>query len=274
MASVQVKTNGQTLTVNASISHWTTAALAVTASAANDVESTTTTPITSDYTMHFSNTATTAVITVKQSDGTILQQQTLDVSAGTGPRVLNPLPDPYQVATDLGAALALPLAPTGALAETFSRKGGTFANGAILATAREHCIAISLPAGMTVTNVTFISAVTAADTPVNWWFTLRTAGRVLMAQTADQTTTAWAANTIKTVALTAPQTTTYSGLHYLGIMVKATAVPTLMSVTSLAAAVTHAPILNGYADASLTDTAAATAAVLTPQSGMPYAYVS
>jgi hypothetical protein len=104
MASVQVNTNGQTLTVNASISHWTTAALAVTASGTNDVESTTTTTITSDYTMHFSNTATTAVITIKQRDGTTLLAQTFDVSVGTGPRVLNPLPDEYQQAADLSTA--------------------------------------------------------------------------------------------------------------------------------------------------------------------------
>jgi hypothetical protein len=102
MASVQVNTNGQTLTVNASVSHWTTAALAVTASAANDVESTTTTTITSNYVMHFSNTATTAAITVKQLDGTTLYAGTVDVSAGTGPRVLNPLPDEYQQAADAG----------------------------------------------------------------------------------------------------------------------------------------------------------------------------
>jgi hypothetical protein len=68
------------------------------------VESTTTTTITSNYTMHFSNSATTALITVKSVDGSTLLAQTFNVEPSTGPRVLNPLPDPYQVASDLRPA--------------------------------------------------------------------------------------------------------------------------------------------------------------------------
>jgi hypothetical protein len=100
MASIQVNTNGQTLKINASVSHWTTAALAVAASGTNDVESTTTTTVSSDYTMHFSNSATTAVITVTQPDGTTLLAQTFNVEPSTGPRVLNPVPDQFQNAAD------------------------------------------------------------------------------------------------------------------------------------------------------------------------------
>ena len=98
MAAITVNTNGQTLQVNASVSHWTTAALAVTASSSDDVESTTTTTISSAYTMHFSNTATTALVTVKQVDGTVLLSQTFNVEAGTGQRTLNPLPDAVALA--------------------------------------------------------------------------------------------------------------------------------------------------------------------------------
>jgi hypothetical protein len=99
---ITVKTNGQTLTVNASVSHWTSEALALAASGTNDVESTTTTTITADYNLWFANTATTATITVKQLDGTVLLQQEFPVGPGFGPRTLNPLPDPFAVAADSG----------------------------------------------------------------------------------------------------------------------------------------------------------------------------
>ena len=274
MTAVTVKTSGQTLTVQASISHWTSEALAVTASSANDVESTTTTTITSDYTLYFANSATSATITVKQLDGTVLFAAPLNVELGVGPRTLSPLPTVAQLAEDAGADSQLALAPTGALAETFPRVGNVLANTGTLSTGREHCIAIALKAGMVITNISFMSSVTAADTPTAYWFSLRTDARVLLAQTADQTTTAWGASTVKTLALSAPQTLTYSGLYYLGIMVAATTPPTLVGITGLATANGRTPIVNGYGDASLTTTAPATATALTTQSAMPWAWVS
>ena len=47
---------------------------------------------------------------------------------------------------------------------------------------------------------------TAANTPTNWWFALYddSATPALLRQTADQTSTAWAANTAKTVAADSP----------------------------------------------------------------------
>lgn len=97
---ITVRTNGQTLTVNASISHWTSEALALAASSSNDVESTTTTTIRSDYDLWFANTATEATITVKSSDGTELLAQTFPVTPGHPNRVLNPLPTVAQLAAD------------------------------------------------------------------------------------------------------------------------------------------------------------------------------
>jgi hypothetical protein len=64
-------------------------------------------------------------------------------------------------------------------------------------------VAIPLEAGDVVTNLTFVSGDTQAGTPTNWWFALydTQATPAKIAQTADQTSTAWAANTVKTVAL-------------------------------------------------------------------------
>jgi hypothetical protein len=272
MASVQVNTNGQTLTVNASVSHWTTAALAVTASGTNDVESTTTTTITSNYTMHFSNSATTAVVTVKQRDGSTILSQTFDVSPGTGPRVLNPQPDPYQTSSDLQGRLAL--APTGALAETTPRNTGTITNTAGIVSGTMRCVAIYLPKDTTVTSITFISATTAAVAPTNWWFALYDSALALLGQTADQTSTAWAANTAKTVALATPVVTTYSGLHYLGLMIAAgTPISWYTSATNVNLQ-TIAPVTHGSSTTGLTTTAPNPALALTAETGNPYAYVS
>jgi hypothetical protein len=136
--------------------------------------------------------------------------------------------------------------------------------------------AIHLPAGTTVTNLSYLSGTTAANTPTSWWFALYTANRALLAQTADQTTTAWAANTVKTLALSAPVTTTYTGLYYMGVSVTATTVPTFYCSQSAGNAyVTDiAPKLNGTSTTGLTTTAPATAAAITATLTVPYGYVS
>jgi hypothetical protein len=92
--------------------------------------------------------------------------------------------------------------------------------------------ALPLEAGDVVTNLTFVSGATAAGTPTNWWFALYSSAATpaLIAQTADQTSTAWAANTAKTVALSAPYTVLTAGVYYAAIMVKAATPPTLAGV--------------------------------------------
>lgn len=91
--------------------------------------------------------------------------------------------------------------------------------------------AVYLRAGQVVTNISFFSATTAAGTPTNQFFALYSAAGVLLAQSANDTTNAWAANTIKTLAMTSPYTVRQSGLYYLALMVTATTVPTLKGVT-------------------------------------------
>lgn len=96
-------------------------------------------------------------------------------------------------------------------------------------------VPIWLPKGAVISNITFISGSTAATSPTNWWFTLHDKDRVALARTADQTTTAWAATTRKTLAIAqttagaaTSYTTTYTGLHYLGVMIAAGTPPTLI----------------------------------------------
>ena len=104
----------------------------------------------------------------------------------------------------------------------------------------------------------------------------------MLAQTADQLTAAWGTFTAKTLNIAADAngaaanyTTTYSGLHYLGIMVAATTVPTLTGGTPGTAVPGLAPVLYGNADTGLTTPPAfpLTATSITAVNGAPYAYV-
>ena len=158
------------------------------------------------------------------------------------------------------------LGSTGTLAETMPRETCPEVNTvAPTASGTLFMEAIYLKAGTLVSNITVSSATTAAGTP--------TAGRVglysgtlnLRATSADQTTTAWAANTIKTLAMTTPYRVPTSGLYYIGFYMVATTVITMKGGNAktggqLAAA---APILHGTSTAALTTTLPDPAAAIT-----------
>lgn len=137
-------------------------------------------------------------------------------------------------------------------------------------------VPIHLRAGDVVTNITFRSGATAADTPTNWWFALYSdaATPALLAQTADQTTTAWAANTTMTKALAAPVTISKTGIYWVGIMVKATAVPTLLGSAVAPAIVSGERNLSQSSGSSLTTTAPATIATPTAKQFAPYVVIT
>lgn len=165
--------------------------------------------------------------------------------------------------------------PTGVFRANLRRTecGG---NLAALTTQVMTAAALYLEAGDVVTSLTFCSATTAASVPTNWWFALYStaATPVLLAQTADQTTTAWAANTPKTVALAAPYTVPTSGIYYAAIMVKATTPPTLLGATlnanAAAAVVTGQKVLANTSGSALTTTAPGTIATPTTIATVPY----
>jgi hypothetical protein len=118
------------------------------------------------------------------------------------------------------------------LAENINRNNCQEVNTSLLSSGRLSLEAIYLPAGTVVNNISFWSATTAANTPTNQLFGLFDQNRNLLQSTSNNTTTAWASNSLKTLALTSSYTTTYSGLHYLGIMVTATTVPTIKGFTA------------------------------------------
>jgi hypothetical protein len=118
-------------------------------------------------------------------------------------------------------------------------------------------VPIKLFAGDVITNISFVSGATAAGTPTNWWC-------------ADQTSTAWAAATVMTKALSAAQTISTTGIYWAAIMVKATTPPTLMGCVALKPIVTGERNLAQTSGAALTTTAPATIATPTVANFAPY----
>lgn len=133
-------------------------------------------------------------------------------------------------------------------------------------------VPVALVAGDVITNISCQAGATAAGTPTNYWFALYDyqATSALLAQTADQTTTAWAAFGVKTLALATAQTITKTGVYWVAIMVKATTVPTLMGSIAVKPIVTGERNLAVTSGASLTTTATATLASPTVANFAPY----
>ncbi|NUS53830.1 MAG: hypothetical protein HOV66_03055 [Streptomycetaceae bacterium] len=145
-----------------------------------------------------------------------------------------------------------------------------------LATGVMTAVRIKLAAGDVITNISFRSGATAAGTPTNWWFALYSSASTpaLLAQTADQTSTAWAANTTKTLALSSAQTITANGYYWVAINVTATTVPTLLGSVAVAPIVTGEANLSVTSGSSLTATATATLASPTVKQFVPYVVLS
>jgi hypothetical protein len=126
-------------------------------------------------------------------------------------------------------------------------------------------VALWLNAGDTITSLTFISAGTAAGTPTNQFAALysNAATPALLAQSADGTTGAWAADTAKTFTLAAPVKIATSGIYWAALSVTATTVPTLVGASAGAK-----PVLTGEGNLAQTSgsalTATAPATIATP----------
>jgi hypothetical protein len=165
--------------------------------------------------------------------------------------------------------------PTGVF-RTNLRRTECGGNLAALTTQIMTDVALYLEAGETVTNLTFCSATTAAGTPTNWWFALYSpaATPLLLGQTADQASAAWAANTVKTLALVTPYVVPTTGIYRAAIHVKATTVPTLLGASlnanASAAVIAGQKVLAQTSGSALTDTAPATVATPTTVATVPY----
>jgi hypothetical protein len=151
---------------------------------------------------------------------------------------------------------------SGALFETFDRNLCDEVNSSVLSSGRLSLQAIYIPKDTLVSSISFWSATTALATATNQLFGLYDSSFNLLRQSVNDGATAWAANSIKTLALSSTFTTTYSGIYYLGIMVAATTVPTLKGNTAKTGGQlgAGAPSMGGTSTTGLTTTLPATAA--------------
>lgn len=168
--------------------------------------------------------------------------------------------------------------PSGVWEQSISRLE-TVDNLSALTTQVMTSVAVPIQTGTLITNLTFVSGATAAGTPTNWWFALYDTSGALLAQTADQTSTAWAANTAMTLALATAQRASAAGVYYAACMVKATTPPTLRGVDVGNAVVAgalglSAKVLAQTSGSSLTTTAPATIATPTTVSTVPFCVVT
>lgn len=158
------------------------------------------------------------------------------------------------------------MGPTGTFAESIPRNNCFEVNTtAPTASGTLWMQSIFVESGRIVNNILWHSATTAANTPTNNIIGLYDINRNLLAQTANQTTAAWAANTMKTIALTAPYTIPSSGLYYVGFLMTATAVITSKGTTARTASqlAGQAPILQGTSSTGLTTALPNPAAAIT-----------
>jgi hypothetical protein len=153
----------------------------------------------------------------------------------------------------------------GALAETLPRQFLTETNTTVAASGTLNMQAIYLTAGQLISTISLSSATTGAGTPTHYFFGLYDSSRNLLAQTADQTSSAWAANAVKTLSLTTPYRVTVSGVYYIGYFMTATTVPTLKGFTARTATQVAgvAPILQGTSSTGLTTALPNPAAAIT-----------
>ena len=90
------------------------------------------------------------------------------------------------------------------------------------------CGGLVIPAGRTVSTITFVSATTAGGTLTVQQFGIVDADSLaVLAITSDDGSTAWAANTAKTLSLASPYTPAQDKAVYATIVVAASQVPTL-----------------------------------------------
>lgn len=165
--------------------------------------------------------------------------------------------------------------PPGALAETIPRWSAN--NNTALTSGVLWCFPLTLPAGKTITSISFFNAVTIATATRQWFCLIDQATRAILRNTSDATNAAWTQNTVKTLNLTSTYTSSVEKAVYLGIMVAAGTMPSLKGSTALATALAGlAPILCGTSNTGLTTPLAEGTVInaLTATTNPCYGYVS
>jgi hypothetical protein len=227
--------------------------------------------------VHAHETAHTAHDTVWDTKGDLVAATGADAASklAIGTEFIDVLIPDTSATTGLKWGMARnPLRPTGALFETFPRQGSTGTNVAALVSQTVRMDAIALPSGLTITSISWVSGTTALVTGVHQYFGLYDSSLNLLRATGDDTSTAWAANTVKTLNLTSTYATTTAGLYYLAILVQATTVPTLTGIVNTSSGHMGSPTIGGPSSTAQTSLPNPAAAISSVSGNRCYAYVS
>jgi len=99
-------------------------------------------------------------------------------------------------------------------------------------TAIAYIYSVRLDIGTVVGHVGYLTYTTAGTTMANQWMCLADSQGTVRAVTADQGTAAIPASTWASFAVGTAYTAAYTGQYYLGLMIKATTLPTLVAAAS------------------------------------------
>lgn len=142
-----------------------------------------------------------------------------------------------------------------------------------LATGVMTSVPLDLEAGDTVTSLSVVVGATAAGTPTHFFLALydTSATPALLGQSADQTSTAMAADSVQTIALATPVKISKSGTYRVGIMSAAATPPSLLGTLGAKPILTGQTALAQTSGSALTATAPAT--IATPAATRSYPLV-
>lgn len=133
-----------------------------------------------------------------------------------------------------------------------------------------------IPAGVTVSNISFLTGTTAPAGLTNQWFCLVGVDGTVLAKTADAGSAGWSGNAVKTLALTSPYTPTVDKPVYAGLVLVGTTMPDIRGPNASSVPFGIAPIIAGQANTGLTNPASLGSSIgtLTAASAIPFAYLS
>ena len=137
--------------------------------------------------------------------------------------------NPYVSSPAFNAGL---LGSSGCKGATFDRAVCPEVNTTLTTTGQCYMQAIWLAAGTVVTTIRIWSATTAASAPTHYNAGLYNSAGTLLATGTDNTSTAWAANTLCSFTMQAAYTVPTSGLYYVGYSMVATTCPTIKGPTA------------------------------------------
>lgn len=154
-------------------------------------------------------------------------------------------------------------------------KNENLGNQGPLLSGRITLVYMPMRAGASISTITFISGSTALSAGTNQVFGLYDTSWNRLATTADDTSTAWAANSAKTLTLTgAPYSVPATAGYYVACLVVASTVPSLACGPAISYLRDTAPFMSGNSNTGQTSLPSTCTALSAGLANDPVCYVS